>query len=843
LLPLDVLTLKIVTNSTKMKDINNCHKDFLDYKGEFENLKTCSLTESDTRSKIIDRFFINVLDWDEDSIKREGYVVEGYYDYLLGVPGFQFIVEAKKNLIDFIIPTNHKTVTIGTFEKSNKDVVSQIRKYLFEVGLQYAVITNGHQFIIGKFSNTDGSDWRHNKCLIFNGFDDINDRFIVFYNILSKNSICENSGFKIYLEESIQREGKTILSTLPAKDSELVRNPLSSELTPLINQLFGELYNIDDSINKELISECFIENKEIKKNRSEIEKLFADTPPPIDRVIKARNTESIVSQITEEILQDDLRFNENPPNPIVIVGSKGAGKTTFINYLFNKSEDIEKSHPYIYIDFRKYTGIKDSFEKSIYYDILEQVYEKYNEIELSTHKALCSIYNKEIRRNNEGIWKYDFENNKDTYHAKLNSFLEERINDSESHFFKLSEHLIKSRRTRLCVVIDNADQFDFKIQKDVFLFAQSLNKKGNVTIIISLREGYYYKWRYLPPFDAFPSNVYHITAPPYKEVLQKRISYALGKIQLEGKSKGAIGDNKTVILSNDSVRKFLMSLESTLFGEENSELLNFIQETTYPNIRDGLEIFKHFLISGHTEVHEYILRQETNPIGTKIIPYWEFIKAVGLYNKKYYNHNISIINNLFYPVEGSKNHFLKIKILKVLDSKLISEGNSEKYFNVEELIKIFVNAGYIYKYVKKEIEDLSKYRLIETDEQLSDIEDLGVIDSGDSICISLKGHHYINTLMNNFSYIEMTLEDTPIYDEEFFNKIKNAFPFSDESGKRNLKGRVAVAQLFIEYLAKEERLETVESEFLAKNIVSTIKMGCLRDISRINRKLSDYNID
>lgn len=378
------------------------------------------------------------------------------------------------------------------------------------------------------------------------------------------------------------------------------------------------------------------------------------------------------------------------------------------------------------------------------------------------------------------------------------------------------------------------------MQKNVFLFAQSLNKKGNVTIIISLREGYYYKWRYLPPFDAFPSNVYHITAPPYKEVLQKRISYALSQMELVGKSKGAIGDNKTIIINNDSVRKFLLSLEFTLFGEKNSEILSFIQETTYPNIREGLEIFKHFLISGHTEVHEYILRQEANPTGTKIIPYWEFIKVVGLYNKKYYNHNISIINNLFYPAEGSKNHFLKTKILKILDHKLITEGNSEKYLNVEELINVFVNTGYIYKYVKKELDELCKYRLIATDEQISDIEGLGEIDNQDSVCISMKGHHYINTLLNNFSYIEMTLEDTPIYDEDFFSQMKSVFPFSDEKGKRNLRGRVAVAEKFIEYLSNEEKLETVESELLAKNIVSGIRWGSIRDIDSIKRKYFDF---
>jgi GTPase SAR1 family protein len=621
-----------------MKEINECHKIFLSFKNEFQNYLLQDLTESDTRSKIIDVIFTDILDWDENQINREGHTVTEYYDYLFTIPGFKFIVEAKRDFKKFTLPNKHKILTIGTLDKDNKDVVLQIRQYLFEVGLQYAVITNGHQFIIGKFFNTDGSDWKTNKCIIFNGFDDIDERFTTFFNILSKTSVSESSGFSVHLEESVQKEGKTILATLSEKDAELVRNSLSSELTPIIDNLFGELNNIDDSINNELtkecFKECFIENKEIKKNRSEIEKLFADTPPQLEHVIPARNTDSVVKQINNEIKNDELKFNEIPPNPIIIIGSKGAGKTTFINYLFSNSNYTEQSHPYIYVDFRKYADLQNNFTDQIYAEILEQVYEKYNQIELSTIKTLRSIYHREIKRNDAGIWNFNLKNNKSEYKKELSSFLSEQQKNNETHFLRISEHLIKSRRVRLCVIIDNADQFEIEIQKKVFLFAQSINRKGKVTIIISLREGYYYQLRQFPPFDAFACNVYHITAPPYKDVLQKRINYALSQLELKGKSKGNVGD-KIFTIEKDNVRTFLLGIKSTLFGNNNSEILNFIQETTYPNIREGLEIFKQFLISGHTEVSAYILRYQQTEDTDKslVIPYWEFIKAVGLNNK------------------------------------------------------------------------------------------------------------------------------------------------------------------------------------------------------------------
>jgi hypothetical protein len=83
----------------------------------------------------------------------------------------------------------------------------------------------------------------------------------------------------------------------------------------------------------------------------------------------------------------------------------------------------------------------------------------------------------------------------------------------------------------------------------------------------------------------------------------------------------------------------------------------------------------------------------------------------------------------------------------------------------------------------------------------------------------------------------MTLEDTPIFNNEYFLEIKNSFPYSDENGKRNLKGRIAVAEKFIEYLEEEEKNESHESQTLADKVVPNIKAGCNKDISRIKRKM------
>src|SRR5690606_21635277 len=155
--------------------------------------------------------------------------------------------------------------------KENIDVISQIRNYCVDIGLQYGIITNGKQFVVGKLFNTDGTDWKENTCLLFHDMDDIQNRFIEFDEHSSKFELINNGGFKFYYLP-IETEAKTILSSLIHRDKEIDRNNLSAQISPLIDRFFGEIFSSDIEDDIDFIVECFVENKEIKKNRDEIER-------------------------------------------------------------------------------------------------------------------------------------------------------------------------------------------------------------------------------------------------------------------------------------------------------------------------------------------------------------------------------------------------------------------------------------------------------------------------------------------------------------------------------------------------------------------------------------------
>lgn len=824
-----------------MKKIDESLTQFEKFKTEIEAYISIDLSESDTRSKLIDNLLINVLGWDENDIKREGHVESGFYDYKVSVPGIHFVIEAKRQFKEFSIPTKHKKVSLKAIFKENEEIVAQIRSYAIDSGIQYGIMTNGKQYIFVKLINTDSQPWLGNQCLLFNGLDDIENRFVEFFENLSKFGIISNGGFKYdYLSNTY--ESMTLLSTLIDREKELIRNRLSGKLIRIIESIFGEIFadNLEDDLD--FIKKCFIENNETKKNRDEIERLFADEAPELAEVIPAVNLDSIEGQIKEEIYSDEIAIkNLTPPKPIIIVGSRGAGKSTFINHLFRCKimPDNLKNHLVAYVDIRKLINQENELNpEQLSRYIVDNIYENYQELHLHSLVVYKRIYYKEIQRNDENIWMDDKENDKGSYSKRLSSFLEERERESYSHLIHLSKYLIRERRKRLIVIIDNADQYDISIQEQVFFFSHSLAMRALCGTVISLREGYYYKWRSSPPFDAYESNVYHISAPRYSEVLQSRLNYTLEKISLEGTTKGENEKGYIIEIENKAVVAFLAGVRNSLFANKNQQIVEYLSSTTYPNIREGLRVFKQFLTSGHTQVDEYIMREKftKGPEDAPSIPIHEFIKSIGLQNKHYYNSDISIIHNLFIPPLDSNDHFLKFYILKELDDALIKKGVIGRYISNEMIVEKLNLLGYRINIANNAIAELIHFGLLETDEQLTDI-DWKELPIKYNLTISSKGHYYLNELCCKFHYLDLVVQDTPIFNLAYFEGIRDCFPQSDENGKRLLDRKIQTINLFVEYLDSQESLQPNQLVLAYGKVMDSIKLRLNSELKMLNNLL------
>jgi GTPase SAR1 family protein len=813
-----------------MTEFDKSFEKFLAFEKEYETYISSNLSETDTRSKILDKLLIDVLGWDEFDIEREGYVRVGYFDYELKTSTFKFVVEAKKNLVNFKLPEKGNEVKLKTINASNQEVIKQLREYLFEKGLSYGVITNGTQFIIGKFY---GENWQEEKCYIFKSFVDIKNNFNKFYKLLSKEAVTHYGKIKISKDIVI---GKTIIHDFPLsrKKSELVRNQLSNQLIPIINEVFEEIYNAGELEGLKVLKDCYVINEDVKKYNSELGSIFSDEPPTFDtRILPVQNTSSTHAQLKNQI------FGANLPDPIILIGTAGAGKTTFIKYFSEIVLSIKnrKNRPFVYLDFRVSTSqiIKDT--KHIYGLIVTQLEDNYPELNLNKINILKIIYKSDIEKKKIGVWSYAVSDQK-KLDELTSTFIETKMADSLIHLQKVTEYLLQTCHKRVCVVFDNADQLDDADQKEVFLLGNAINRNLKALVLISLREGYFYKWRNKPPFNAYQSIVYHITAPPYPQVLKKRINYVMRHFKFE--ETKIIGSNKVVQFERGSLKHLFENLYSTLFNSSNSEVLTFLEQTSYPNTRQGLEIFKNFLLSGHSKISEYMSFSYGAGSG---IPIWEFFKSIALDSNYYYEVSKSSILNLFNPSKSNSNHFTKIRILNFLNSRSLTRTKKIEFVDIEIISELFMKAGYSKDVVLEEIQVLFDYHLISTSEYSEDIEETTIIDINSAITITPVGVYYLKNLLGRFHYIDLILQDTPIYIDSFFNDLTAVFPDSDEYGNRDLRRRCSTTDVFISYLEDQEKLDmefakNFDNNDIIYNIIESMKPQIKVDIDRVEKALN-----
>lgn len=817
---------------------NEAFEKFQTFKEElFPKYINEELSESDTRCKILDFIFTGILGWDEFDIQREPKTDSGFIDYLFSTSTFKFVVEAKKHRTSFVLPKNSNKVSLSVIYNQNKGVIDQIRGYLFGKSLQTGIITNGEQFIIAKFINTNGTDWKKNTCVYYKSIDDIEKNFIDFYELLSREMVSKSGRIKIV---EPPRVGKRISKDLDLKykDSKLVRNALSNELISILNRVFEEIYKTESLQQEDILRKCYVNNEDIKKYNHELGSLFHDQPPEFsEKIAKVQNTKNTQKQITSDIVEIDPSYT---PDPIIIIGTAGSGKTTFVKNFIEIELDskIKKVRPIVYLDFRLYTAQQIEDTSFIYGEILESLNDNYPELNLNKFNILKTIYRKEIEQKKGLDWAYV---EKENLNKEISVFLSEKSKNNIKHLEKISKYLIYQCNKRLCIIFDNVDQLSDEAQAKVFTLSQSINEYLGVIALISLREGYYFKWMNKPPINAYQSTVYHITAPQYKEVLERRIKYALDNFEF--KAINLTLEDKRIGFGKGSLSILFQNLYKTLFERENSEILNFLQETSYPNIREGLKSFKDFLLSAHTKINEYMSFDYW--VGnTNGIPFWEFLKSVGLGFNYYYSSSATRVFNIFNPSPQNINHFTKIKILLFLKSRIPSNTNKPIFIKVFDVYNDFIKIGYSLDVLTEELQILFDNNLIFTSEYTSDVEEEYKLGEDSKVSISSIGNYYITVLLSKFSYFDLVLQDTPIYSDQFFDEIAKVFPQSDENGNRDLLKRKKTVMLFLDYLEEQEKIDIekleVENldESIIKNIVRDIRIKLDPSLKRLDTVIS-----
>jgi predicted type IV restriction endonuclease/GTPase SAR1 family protein len=783
----------------------------------FDKLRLYEANEAETRLKLINRILFEVLDWTHDDVSVEEHVSEDgsteYSDYVVRTGFSSFVIEAKKiGRSELNVPTRRKeTLNRRLVSGETGEAITQARDYCRKLGIQFAVVTNGSQWIVFPALRTDGVRFEKSSAIIFPNLESaLQEDLDEFYSLLSRSAVISGS-----LDNELlgRREDQIIERRLnqyiDQPFTKIKRNSVYQVIENEMETAFSEDITITDV---DLFRKSYVETAD----RTKYDKR-------IGMHIHRRRSVTKVSPVKGMSSQGRLRVSESiraaaaraKPVALLILGPVGAGKTTFIHYTrlvtneaqFRKSEGNPYPH-WIQIDFRNF-GRSENASEFIFNQMFDYVLD--DPFLADYERCVKHAYKSEISGLKKGPLAL-LSGDEREVNVRIAELLQADYNLKRPYVEKIIAYA--SQHSAIFLVLDNIDQFeDEQIQDDIFSNGIAISRRLSCNVILAMRDNTYFRNRGLPIFDAFDFEPINVEPPEVTSVLAKR--FAIGKELLKDKPVQFTGeDGKSIFLEDASVIADLL-IDSVL----GTEVGNAISLLSTGDIRFSLRITRDFLRNGYSATGRAV--QFYRKHGTYKLPPHEAMRAIMIGSRAVYSEEYSPIANPFDArLDMSSAQMLRLFLLRGLTSH--ASRMNFKAVSGEEIRRVFLEIGFAPDIALKVLEDLCRARFIFTVTH-------GPASFEATFIPSRLGGFVVRNLISNFVFVENSSMDTFIEDEAVWQDLRNqteeVFRLMKTTDK--IRKRVERVLLFFEHMA--QRYSIISEEAARRGLSSEWLGNPLRD--------------
>ena len=791
------------------------------------------LSESDTRSKLIDPVFKDVLGWNEAEIRREKPVEKGFVDYVLGSDYSYLLIEAKRSRPRFNLQSpgkNRRLKLDGPHLLGNKKMKScivQAQGYAAEIGVQFCLVTNGSQIIIFR-PYLPGRPWRQGTAIAYHDHLDVEKNFAEFYSLLARDQVV--SGSLVEAFEHLERtttERRAVLDNLSDRDKELVRNRVWQQIARIIGPLLTDQSD-DVSAQLEVIANCYVTTPLGDQTDNSLNSLLKDTP--------SRHLADARFHDLRSDMKGKTSFSYHYESDVwagirggayILTGGVGSGKTTFLRRFARivEKEFIDRFAVWIHIDFLPIGNVDPlimdaELYRFVYRHMREHLEANYKDELADTGEKVRELFKDEIQQARLTLL-HGVEDDSEHWRTAVNTMVDKLLRDDEQ-FTCAAFRALQRRGRRIAVVLDNTDQLGESFQEKVFLLSQKLSADHQALCVVALREEKFFAAYRRGIFDAFGDRRFHIGAPDLRQVLRKRLEYGRSKFK-------ALAAAKPDELSDGDLLRvdgLLGALIASTTGQ-NENIVRMLASVSNGDMRHALDMFREFLSSGNTNVDKIIDILER--YHTYTVSFHEFAKSAILRSRKYYQASVSHIVNLFRQSDAhGSSHMTACRILaRLAAAEGVASAHGEGFVVASTLLREYRQSfGYADDLVQWTGE-LIRRNLVESEPPR--VPDL---NRADALRITAAGAYYWRYFVRSFAYIDLVFVDTPLADHNVVKRLETMADTTD------MNTRMERVRLFLEYLARKEHEELQISaeragpfqEFLMPKIRTKIEteMGLIR---------------
>lgn len=669
-------------------------------------------TEQDARLQLIDRLLVEVLGWEHAAIKTEPHSPSGYTDYLLAIGGQpRFVLEAKrtgKALLDTLNPSYRTYKVSSPALSSASDGIKQAAGYCLDHGADFSVVTTGLLWI-AFLPFPAGKSYREGTAIVFPSLTAINENFAAFYDLFSKEGISK----RLYKLHFAKADGLAVqqydpMSSVNQKSDFrlLPKSSLAADLDPVFREFFGSLSGDSD---KDMLLECFVETPESRHADAALEKLLRAISAGVSTIETGTG-----SQIAREI---ENAVTTMRGDTIVIVGNKGAGKSTFVERFFELVLDrsIRDQCLVINIDLLKSNGdiaaLPAWLAEKVRAALEAQLFEK----SIPTYDQLKGIYHSEYAKWRDGQFAPLYKSDKDAFEVKFGEFLDSKINsDDFAYILRLLDHVVKSRKRLPCIILDNADHYPEAFQEAAFQWTQSIRTEIPFSfVVVPVTDRTIWRLSKAGPFQTYRSKLFYLPVPSTKDVLGKRISY-LKKQTNTAKDTRSYFLQKGIRLSVDNIRAFAACSEEIFLNEPFiSRRIGWLSNH---DIRRSLLISQQVLTSPHLSIDDLVgAYLKVGATGQVKVSYRKFMQALiqGEYNAFQQDNSSFVLNVFDVSPDFPSTPLLRLSILKLLIDRAGEQSGVGSYVPVAQIYSYCDSMGIGDDAVRAALNIMLSYRLVE----------------------------------------------------------------------------------------------------------------------------------
>jgi GTPase SAR1 family protein len=590
-----------------MESVDTAFRNFQEIHKAVAALPTPPVTEQDVRFHVIDPILVQVLGWPKGSVSNEEHALGGFIDYKLSVETLaRLVVEAKRDSRTLGVSDKRAGQTFklsGPVFKSEaaQEGIRQAVDYCGRKSAELACVTNGSEWIVFRGNRLgDGHDVTDGVAFVFPTLEAISEHFALFHKLLSYDGV-RGYAYRAYFQEA---EGRPVRLhdfrrsiRAPGQHRLMHTGNLAGDIDRVMASFFERLSGDRDA---DMLAKCFVVSSESEIADKELARISEDL---IGRIRRIDPNES--SQLTELV-----RFAQESQRKqfVVLVGLKGAGKSTFVDRFFKLilPKDVSTDCILIRVNLADAEGDPERVVPWLNRSLLASAEQAVYGGQPATFNEIQGLFFGEYNRLKAGPLAPLYAQDKGKFQLEFGLRVEQiRKDDPHLYIQQIINDVVRSRKKLPVLIFDNTDHHNISLQERVYQYARSIYESQVCMVLLPITDQTSWQMSRQGALQSFEHEAFFLPTPQIYRVIERRIQYLEEKAKTEDATKGRdYFFGRGIRLDLGNLQGFAVTLQRVFVDQPR--VSRWIANLANGDVRRALEITRNIVSSPHLGVEELL---------------------------------------------------------------------------------------------------------------------------------------------------------------------------------------------------------------------------------------------